>query len=179
MALSRLEVDFEEKQFTVINVNLLIKNSIKQAEAAIEQKNQELEVNFPDETVYVKGDRQNLSQLIDNLIDNAIKYTPENGHVSVNLSLENNSTMLVEVVDTGIGISPQYQQRIFERFYRVDKARSRSLGGTGLGLAIVKNIAEKHGGTIQLKSLPGRGSTFSYRMPLAEGNALAISASEP
>jgi signal transduction histidine kinase len=179
MALSRLEVDFEEKQFTVINVNLLIKNCIKQAEAAIEQKSQKLEVNFPEETVYVTGDRQNLSQLIDNLIDNAIKYTPENGHVNVNLSLENNSTMLVEVVDTGIGISPQYQQRIFERFYRVDKARSRSLGGTGLGLAIVKNIAEKHGGTIQLKSQLGRGSTFSYRMPLADGNSLAISESEP
>ncbi len=167
MALSRLEVDFEEKQFTTINMNLLIKNCIKQAEAAIEQKNQKLEVNITEENVYVTGDRQNLSQLIDNLIDNAIKYTPENGQVSVNLSIENKATMLVEVRDTGIGISPQYQQRIFERFYRVDKARSRSLGGTGLGLSIVKNIAEKHAGSIELKSQPGRGSTFSYRMSLA------------
>lgn len=175
MALSRLEVDFEEKQFTIINMNLLIKNCIKQAEAAIEQKNQKLEVNITEDNVYVTGDRQNLSQLIDNLIDNAIKYTPENGQVSVNLSIENNSTMLVEVIDTGIGISPQYQQRIFERFYRVDKARSRSLGGTGLGLSIVKNIAEKHAGSIELKSQPGRGSTFSYRMSLAESAELAAS----
>lgn len=166
MALSRLEVDFEKKQFSVINMNLLVKNSVKLAEVAIEQKNQKLMVNFSKDNIYVNGDRQNLSQLIDNLIDNAVKYTPENGQISVNLSVENNTTMLLEVSDTGIGISPQYQQRIFERFYRVDKARSRSLGGTGLGLAIVKNIAEKHSGSIQLKSQPGRGSTFSYRMPL-------------
>jgi len=166
MALSRLEVDFEKKQFSVINMNLLVKNSVKLAEVAIEQKKQQLVLNLGKETIYVNGDRQNLSQLIDNLIDNAIKYTPENGQVSVNLSMENNTTMLLEVSDTGIGISPQFQQRVFERFYRVDKARSRSLGGTGLGLAIVKNIAEKHSGSIQLKSQPGRGSTFSYRMPI-------------
>jgi two-component system phosphate regulon sensor histidine kinase PhoR len=168
MALSRLEVDFDKKQFSFINMNLLIKNSVKLAEVAVEQKNQKLLVNFSRDNIYVNGDRQNLSQLIDNLIDNAIKYTPENGQVIVNLSIENDKTMLLEVSDTGIGISPQYQQRIFERFYRVDKARSRSLGGTGLGLAIVKNIAEKHSGSIQLKSQAGRGSTFSYRMPLAD-----------
>lgn len=174
MALSRLEVDLEKKQFSVINMNLLIKNSVKSAEVAIEQKNQKLKVNFGEEPIYVNGDRQNLSQLIDNLIDNAIKYTPENGQVSVSLSVENSGsykTMLLEISDTGIGISPQFQQRVFERFYRVDKARSRSLGGTGLGLSIVKNIAEKHSGNIQLSSQPGRGSTFSYRMPIAGNSA--------
>jgi len=168
MALSRLEVDFGKSLFTTINMNVLLRSSIKLAETAIEQKHQQLVFNCPEDNIFVKGDRQNISQLIDNLIDNAIKYTPENGQIGVTLSLENNSNMLLEVSDTGIGISPQYQQRIFERFYRVDKARSRSLGGTGLGLAIVKNIAEKHGGSIQLKSQVGRGSTFSYRMPLAE-----------
>ncbi len=168
MALSRLEVDFGKSQFTTINMNVLLRNSIKLAETAIEQKHQKLVLNCAEDNIYVKGDRQNISQLIDNLIDNAIKYTPENGQIGVKLSVENNTNMLLEVSDTGIGISPQFQQRIFERFYRVDKARSRSLGGTGLGLAIVKNIAEKHAGSIQLKSQVGRGSTFSYRMPLSE-----------
>ena len=166
MALSRLEVDLEAKQFSVINMNYLLNSSVKSAKIAIEQKHQKLIVEVVDDNIYVNGDRQNLSQLIDNLIDNAIKYTPEKGEISVNLSTDD-TEMLLEVRDTGIGISPQYQQRIFERFYRVDKARSRSLGGTGLGLSIVKNIAEKHSGNIKLKSQQGRGSTFSYRMPLA------------
>lgn len=166
MALSRLEVDLEEKQFSLINMNSLLKNSVKSAKVAIEQKNQQLIVNIAEDNIYVTGDRQNLSQLMDNLIDNAIKYTPENGVITIKLSADD-TEMLLSVSDTGIGISPQYQQRIFERFYRVDKARSRSLGGTGLGLSIVKNIAEKHLGDIQLVSQQGRGSTFSYRMPLA------------
>lgn len=166
MALSRLEVDLEAKQFSVINMNYLLNSSVKSAKIAIEQKHQKLIVEVVDDNIYVNGDRQNLSQLIDNLIDNAIKYTPEKGEISVNLSTDD-TEMLLEVRDTGIGISPQYQQRIFERFYRVDKARSRSLGGTGLGLSIVKNIAEKHSGNIKLKSQQGRGSTFSYCMPLA------------
>ncbi len=166
MALSRLEVDLEEKQFSLINMNFLLKNSVKSVKVAVEQKNQKLLVNIAEDNIYVTGDRQNLSQLIDNLIDNAIKYTPENGVITINLSADD-TEMLLSVSDTGIGISPQYQQRIFERFYRVDKARSQSLGGTGLGLSIVKNIAEKHLGDIQLVSQQGRGSTFSYRMPLA------------
>ncbi len=166
MALSRLEVDLEAKQFSVINMNYLLNNSVKSAKIAIEQKNLKLMVKIADDNICVSGDKQNLSQLIDNLIDNAIKYTPENGEIMVNLSTEG-AEMLLEVSDTGIGISPQYQQRIFERFYRVDKARSKRLGGTGLGLSIVKNIAEKHSGHIQLISQRGRGSTFSYRMPLA------------
>jgi signal transduction histidine kinase len=70
------------------------------------------------------------------------------------------------VQDTGLGVSPQYQQRVFERFYRVDKARSQSLGGTGLGLSIVKNIADKHGGSVSVESQLGSGSTFTFRLPL-------------
>lgn len=165
MSLSRLEVDDEDRQFDIINMNALVNSSAKSAEVAIEQKHQQLKLDITPEKIEVKGDRQNLSQLLDNLIDNAIKYTPENGKISVSLTIDN-AEMILEVGDTGIGISPQFQQRIFERFYRVDKARSRSLGGTGLGLSIVKNIAERHSGDIQLMSQPGRGSTFSFRMPL-------------
>src|SRR5690606_14917020 len=113
-----------------------------------------------------------LSQLVDNLIDNAIKYTPEKGRVQVRLKVAAGEVIL-EVEDTGIGISPQYQQRVFERFYRVDKARSQSLGGTGLGLSIVKNIAERHSGNVSVISQLGSGSTFTFRMPAAHNSAVS------
>ena len=104
-----------------------------------------------------------IGQLLDNLIDNAIKYTTDPGTITVRVFKEDDSAVL-QVSDTGIGISPQYQQRVFERFYRVDKARSQSLGGTGLGLSIVKNIAEKHGGSLGVESQLGSGSTFTFRI---------------
>jgi len=165
MTLSRLEDNYENENFSVINMNELVRGSIKSAEIAIEEKQQKLNVEISEDSIQAYGDPQNLSQLLDNLIDNAIKYTPENGEVTVKLSIDNGD-ILLQVSDTGIGISAQFQQRIFERFYRIDKARSKSLGGTGLGLSIVKNIAEKHGGKVDIKSLSGRGSTFSYRMPM-------------
>src|SRR5690606_35660469 len=110
-------------------------------------------------------------QLVDNLVDNAIKYTPEKGQIRVSVSLQGKEAVL-DVEDSGIGISPQFQQRVFERFYRVDKARSQSLGGTGLGLSIVKNIAERHAGNISVVSQLGRGSTFTLRMPAAHQNGV-------
>jgi len=112
------------------------------------------------------GDRQSLSQMVDNLLDNAVKYTPAGGRVDVQLTAVAEQICL-QVADTGIGIDNLAQQRIFERFYRVDKARSRDLGGTGLGLSIVKNIAEQHGGSVQLESELGAGSTFTVVLPLA------------
>ena len=129
-------------------------------------------VALPPGKVEVFGDRQHLSQLVDNLLDNAIKYTPEKGKIQVRLRAEGGE-MVLEVEDSGIGISPQYQQRVFERFYRVDKARSQSLGGTGLGLSIVKNIAERHGGNVSVNSQLGVGSVFTFRMPLAQSVTLS------
>jgi two-component system phosphate regulon sensor histidine kinase PhoR len=101
-----------------------------------------------------------------NLLDNAIKYTPENGSVTVTAKVVNNS-LQVDIEDTGIGISEKDLPRIFERFYRVDKARSRELGGTGLGLSIVKHIVQAHGGQVWVKSELGLGSTFSFTIPLS------------
>ena len=111
------------------------------------------------------GDRIRLRQLFLNLVDNAIKYTPEGGSVSLSMDRRNGSA-LFEVQDTGIGIPPEEVEKIFDRFYRVDKARSRDLGGTGLGLSIAKWIVELHRGTITVQSEPQKGSTFTVTLPI-------------
>jgi two-component system, OmpR family, phosphate regulon sensor histidine kinase PhoR len=167
MTISRLESDQNAAEFTLLNFGELVNRALAAAETAIENKHHKLTATLPSSKVEVVGDRQQLSQLVDNLLDNAIKYTPEGGHIKVRVSVQG-AEMILEVEDTGIGISPQYQQRVFERFYRVDKARSQSMGGTGLGLSIVKNIAERHNGVVSVSSQLGRGSTFVYRMACAQ-----------
>ncbi|TAK21362.1 MAG: HAMP domain-containing protein [Chloroflexota bacterium] len=114
----------------------------------------------------VLGDRDRLRQLLSNLVENAIRYTAPPGDVIVTVRRLSDRAV-VSVVDTGIGITPEHHARIFERFYRVDRARARSLGGSGLGLAIVRRIAEAHGGTVRVESTPGRGSEFIVELPLA------------
>jgi two-component system phosphate regulon sensor histidine kinase PhoR len=106
-----------------------------------------------------------IEQVVLNLVDNAIKYTPAGGRVAVR-AWRDNGACFVSVQDTGIGIMKQHQSRIFERFYRVDKARSRASGGTGLGLSIVKNIVEGYGGRVWVESEHNRGSTFTFSLPL-------------
>lgn len=172
MTISRLEADHSTDSFSRINFVDLAARAVTTANGAAELKQQQFAARLPPERLEVYGDRQNLSQLVDNLIDNAIKYTPEQGRIEVRLSRWGDE-LLLEVEDSGIGISPQYQERVFERFYRVDKARSQSLGGTGLGLSIVRNIAERHGGSVAVKSQLGRGSVFSFRMPLAASSSSA------
>ena len=117
------------------------------------------------EDLEVKGDAQRLRQLLANLVDNAIKYTPDHGTITLSL-FRGDSWARMEVTDTGIGIAPDHLPYIFDRFYRVDKARSRASGGTGLGLAIVKGIAEQHGGKVTVTSKPGKGSTFTVWLKL-------------
>lgn len=113
------------------------------------------------------GDHNLLVTAVRNLLDNAVAYSGENTRVGVGVSL---AADLVEiaVVDQGIGISADEQARVFERFYRVDPARSRDTGGTGLGLSIVKHVAADHGGEVTMWSEPGRGSTFTLRIPAAD-----------
>ena len=111
----------------------------------------------------IHADEQKIRQLILILVDNAVKYTPEHGRISVRVQEEKGNVELF-VSDTGIGIAPEHQERIFERFYRVDKARSRRMGGNGLGLAIAREIVEAHGGSIAVESEPGKGTTFHIRL---------------
>jgi two-component system OmpR family sensor kinase len=127
----------------------------------------ELEVHLGSEDqAIVQGDRDKLRQVLLNLAENAVKYTPNGGVITLGLSHEDEGVR-VYVQDTGIGISAEQQQLIFERFYRTDKARSRELGGTGLGLSIAQSIALAHAGRISVESRLGEGSTFSVWLPLA------------
>jgi signal transduction histidine kinase len=117
-----------------------------------------------DEGIRVKGDEAQLALMIRNLLDNAVRYTPEEGEVSIAVTTEGDEALL-RVSDTGAGIPLRDQARVFERFYRVDKGRSRDQGGTGLGLAIVKHVADLHGGHVTVTSQLGEGSTFTVILP--------------
>ena len=165
MTISRLESDQQQTSSSVFDIVELVRLSLLESEPARDEKQLELNSALSEKPLLLLGDRQAISQLADNLIDNAIKYTDVAGSISVGLE-QLAQLAILTVKDSGIGISPQYQQRIFERFYRVDKARSRELGGTGLGLSIVKNIADRHGGNVSVESQPGIGSTFKVALPL-------------
>jgi signal transduction histidine kinase len=117
------------------------------------------------DAVSVLGDTTRLEQLVWNLVENALRYTPAGGRLTVELAQVGEQAVL-EVRDTGVGIRPEHLHRIFERFYRVDKARSRQNGGTGLGLAIVKSVADRHGGGVEAASVVGQGTTFTVTLPL-------------
>lgn len=120
-------------------------------------------VNPPPRPVYVKADRNRILEVLTNLIVNGIKYSKKEGFVQVSFhDLEDN--IMVEVTDNGIGIEKKYLPRIFERFYRVDKSRSREQGGTGLGLSIVKHIIEAHNQSIHVRSIVDQGTTFNFTL---------------
>jgi two-component system phosphate regulon sensor histidine kinase PhoR len=116
------------------------------------------------EPIPIVGDEHHLRLMLDNLLDNAVKYTPEGGQVTLTVNGTGREAC-VEVRDTGIGIEPIHRERIFERFYRVDKGRSREMGGTGLGLSIVKHVVLAHSGEIRVESVPGRGTVFRVTIP--------------
>jgi signal transduction histidine kinase len=117
------------------------------------------------ELLRVRGDPEAMRRVVDNLVVNAITYTPPGGTVRVRGAVERGHAV-VTVADSGIGIAPEHLERVFERFYRIDKARSRAKGGTGLGLAIVKHGVHLHGGSVDVTSRVGVGTTFTVRVPL-------------
>jgi two-component system phosphate regulon sensor histidine kinase PhoR len=125
-------------------------------------------VNVPDYPLYVDGEQQSMLQVLDNLLDNALKYTPAGGAVTVTLN-ETQDQIELEVADTGIGMSLADRERIFERFFRADRARSRDTGGTGLGLAIVKHLVQSLGGAVRVESELGEGSRFLVSLPRIVG----------
>jgi two-component system phosphate regulon sensor histidine kinase PhoR len=161
-----LSLEMSNPDFEDIDINEVVKSSYESLRRKISEKNLEVEINLKEEIPAIKGNRFLLEQMLINLIDNAVKYTPERGRVAVS-AYNQDSNIALEISDTGIGIPKESLNRIFERFYRVDKTRSRKQGGTGLGLSIVKHIAIIHNGKIDVESEVGKGSTFIITLPCA------------
>lgn len=147
-----------------VSIGYVIREAVDQCQISAESRGISVKYAEPN-NVLVLGDRDQLIMAIHNLIENAINYSPENTKVSISTKIEDKVVSIL-VADQGIGISESEQERIFERFYRVDPARSRQTGGTGLGLSIVKHVANKHGGEVTLWSVESVGSTFSIRLPI-------------
>ncbi|MCZ6795675.1 MAG: ATP-binding protein [Planctomycetota bacterium] len=164
LTLSRLESvpDFLERH--PVDLGAVINEVAHSLHGTAQRKGIAADVSLPERIVEVLGDTEALHEVVANLLDNAIKYTPEGGRVEIRLETRRGRAVL-EVEDTGIGIGSRHQERVFERFYRVDKARSRELGGTGLGLSIVKHIVLSLEGQVSVESIPGQGSTFRVDLP--------------
>jgi len=155
--LSQLDEPAETNIFETVSLNKLAKETAEFLQLQATKLGIELSVDIPAENVTVQGIETDLFHMCYNLCDNAIRYNRTGGSVTIAVSRRGDRAVL-SVKDTGIGISPEHQQRIFERFYRVDKSRSKQTGGTGLGLAIVKHAAMRHGADIELSSVPGEGT---------------------
>ncbi|HEY3259334.1 MAG TPA: ATP-binding protein [Pseudonocardiaceae bacterium] len=163
IALSRLQGAERLPEMAVVDVDGVVAQALARSRLAAESAGIEIAVDAPS-GLLVDGDRTLLVTALANLVDNAVAYSPPGSPVSVSRRLAD-GMVEIAVTDRGIGIAPEHQQRVFERFFRVDPARSRATGGTGLGLAIVKHVAANHGGDVRLWSRVGVGSTFTMRVP--------------
>ena len=163
-------IESGQQAFEITNVALapIVGRCAKYRQEDATSKGLHLQIDPPSRDLVIHGDEDALQTILDNLIDNAIKYTPSGGNVIIRWQAKNDLVVL-EVIDDGIGIASRHHNRVFERFYRADKARSRELGGTGLGLAIVKHLALACGGVVAVTSETGQGSCFQVCLPLANG----------
>ena len=165
LAISRLEAGEARNQLERLDFAELARSTADQMRLLADEKHIHLDCDGS-ERVEVEADPARLKQVVVNLLDNAIKYTPEKGKVSVSVTRQDSRAVL-EVADSGIGISTNDLPHIFDRFYRADKARSRQMGGTGLGLSIVRSICLAHNGQVRVASTEGQGSVFRVELPLA------------
>jgi two-component system phosphate regulon sensor histidine kinase PhoR len=166
LKLARIEAGKLELEFFPVGLHELIESCTETTLLKASRKKISFEVEAPDGLPPIRGDASLLHDVLQNLLDNAIQYTPAGGRIRLEASIGVNDAT-VTIADSGIGIPLADQERIFERFYRVDAARSREAGGTGLGLSIAKHIVEAHGGRLWVESAVGRGSKFSFSIPLA------------
>ncbi len=162
--LAHIETGLEIRRETVV-LNNLIEESVMNLKNLADEKSQQVTINVPPDLPPVEADGKRLRQIVDNLISNAIKYTPPEGAITVEAAPHSDS-IVVSIQDTGMGISPEDQAQIFERFYRVRRPETDAIEGTGLGLAIVKSLVEAHGGQIGIRSHLGEGSMFYFTLPL-------------
>jgi heavy metal sensor kinase len=164
-AISRLDAGEAQAEWHQFDLAGLATGTAEQMCLLAEDKGISITSNAP-QKVIVNGDRARMKQVVVNLLDNAIKYTPEGGDIRLSVVTRDDKAVL-EIADSGIGIPAEAQPHIFERFFRVDAARSRDMGGAGLGLSIVKSICTAHGGRVQFQSSEGKGSRFKVELPLS------------
>jgi two-component system phosphate regulon sensor histidine kinase PhoR len=170
LSLARIESAQQVFEIVPVSIQEVVDACLENYRGAADAKRIALVAEPQHPGCFVRADKEGLREILDNLVDNAIKYTPDGGRVVVRwraIDDAGSKIATIEVEDTGIGIATDALPRVFERFYRVDKARSRELGGTGLGLAIVKHLAQSFGGGVSAASESGRGSTFRVTLPLA------------
>jgi two-component system phosphate regulon sensor histidine kinase PhoR len=170
LQIARVESGQESFDLDDVSVGQLLQRCSDQFAAVAAAKQIELAIESPDQPLFIYADEEGAQTILSNLVDNAIKYTPSGGRVVVHAS-QRDYFVVLEVADTGVGIPEQHLERIFERFYRVDKARSSELGSTGLGLSIVKHLAQAFGGNVSVQSRPGVGSKFRVELPPAAASA--------
>jgi signal transduction histidine kinase len=172
MTISRLDCGGEQIEHAPVDLVEVVAVTLDHMSLLAEEKHISLRFKAG-AAIYVTGDSMRLKQIVVNLVDNAIKYTPDGGDVSVFVAAEQKKAIL-KVTDTGIGIPAASLPLVFNRFYRVDQARSRESGGTGLGLSIVKAICDAHGGEAFVECIDGRGTTFRIELPLLSLTAMQI-----
>jgi len=165
LSLAQLESSRAKLELSVVQVDELLNNLIRDWKEKLAAKNLKVIVDLPPEGLTLRADGTRLEEVLHNLLDNAVKFSREDGQIHLQAT-HRGSEMVLSVADDGLGISKEHLPRIFERFYRVDKARSRELGGTGLGLAIVKHITQLHGGRVEAESELGLGTTVRVVLPL-------------
>lgn len=173
LELSKMDADRLELEIRCVKVSQLIESCLETTRHRAQEKELELVVKPADGVPDIAGDRRRLAEVLQNLLDNAVQYTLSRGKITVSAKAREGEAVIT-VTDTGIGIPKADQSRIFERFYRVDAARSREAGGTGLGLSIAKHIVEAHGGRIWVESELGQGSDFHFSVPLFDQERAAV-----
>jgi two-component system, OmpR family, phosphate regulon sensor histidine kinase PhoR len=169
--LSRIESQEYKPELEALPLRTAAEQVVSLLRAKVDQKSQTLALEIPTQGIVVRADRRALEQVLTNLVDNAVKYCPAGASIKLRARVvedADGARARVEVVDTGPGIEPRHQPRLFERFYRVDGGRSRDMGGTGLGLSIVKHLVEAMSGVVGVESAPGHGSLFWFTLPLQD-----------
>ena len=167
LTLSHIELKELKFNFENVSINAAITNVISLVEAKAKEKKITIHNNVRENFPMIRADKDKLTQIFVNILDNAVKFTPESGRITI-VAKEADAYTAVSISDTGIGVPRDEIQRLGERFYRVDRSRSRDLGGTGLGLSIVKHLMIAHGGRMEIESELGRGTTVSLLFPLAK-----------